>query len=159
MYSNAKSNALIRDLGDKLSKRFAFSGTSVNTVVQGTWTDANGQVWPNLMISEGGTVTEGNPVIYIQISGQDMISKDVFGNQTESYAPHIAQLGYELGAAGNETLPSHADIATAMYELVKTGVRFQLKEIANGTAVTAAAVNAASPVADEDELYWPTKGV
>jgi hypothetical protein len=159
MYSNAKSNALIRDLGDKLSKRLAFSGTSVNKVVQGSYTDGSGQVWPNLVITQNGNAAEGQPVIYIQISGQDMISKDVFGNQTEAYAPHIAQLGYELGAAGNETLPSHADIAACTFELVKTGVRFQLKEIANGTAVTAAAVNAASPVADEDELYWPTKGV
>lgn len=159
MYSNAKANALIRDLGDKLSKRLAFNGTSVNTVTQGSWTDASGQIWPNLICSQNGVVTEGSPVIYIQISGQDMISKDVFGNQTEAYAPHVAQLGYELGATGNATLPSHADIAAATFELVKTGVRFQLKEIANGTAVTAANVNAAAAVADEDELYWPTKSV
>lgn len=157
MYSNAKANALVRDLGDKLSKRLAFNGTSVNTVAQGSWTDSDGQVWPNLFISQNGNVAEGQPVIYIQISGQDMISKDVFGNHTEAYAPHVAQLGYELGAAGNETLPSHADIAACMFELVKTGVHFQLKEIANGSPVTAAAINAAAAVADEDELYWPTK--
>jgi hypothetical protein len=159
MYSNAKANALVRDLGDKLSKRLAFSGTSVNTVAQGTWTDGSGQVWPNLVISQNGNVAEGQPVIYIQISGQDMISKDVFGNQTEAYAPHVSQIGYELGAAGNQTLPSHADIAACMFELVKVGARVQVKEIANGTAVTAANVNAASAISDNEELYWPTKSV
>jgi hypothetical protein len=158
MYSNAKANALIRDMADKLSKRLAFSGTSVNTVTQASYTDANGAVWPYLIISENGVVSESNPVIYIEISNVDMVSKDVFGNQTYAYAPHVLQLAYELNSAG-APIPSAADLAACTYEAEQTGVRTQIKQVANGTAVTAASVNAAAPIADLEDIYWPTKKV
>lgn len=159
MYSNAKAVALLRDVADKLSKRLAYSGTSVNTVATffTSTPDAAGGIWPYLLITEGGNASEGQPVIYVKISAQDMISKDIFGNDTDSYAPHILTFAYELGATGNETLPSHADITTCLWETIKTGVQLQLKEIANGTAVTDANVTAASVTVALDELYWPTK--
>lgn len=157
MFSNAKAVALMRDLQDKLNKRFA-NGSGINTSSSGFYTDSNNAVWPYILLYNATDGSgEGQPVILIQISGQDDISKDIFGNQTYSYAPHILKFAYELGAAGNETIPAHADIIAAEFEAIKTGVRFQLIEIANGTAVTASAVNAASAVADLDELYWPTK--
>ena len=156
IYSNAKAIALIRDLGDKLSKRFA-NGSGINTVSQAFYTDSNGATWPYLLLTTGGTATEGSAVIYIEISGIDAVSKDVFGNELCAYAPHKMLFGYELGAAGNQTIPTHADIATAQFEAIKTGVSLNLIEIANGTAVTAANVNAATPVVTLDELYWPTK--
>jgi len=160
MFSNAKAVALLRDVSDKLSKRLVFSGTSVNTITTAfSAPDAAGGVWPYLLISENGVVTEGNPVIYVKISAQDMISKDIFGNDTDSYAPHNLFVAYELGAAGNETIPSHADIATVLFETIKTGVRLNLVEIANGTAVSDATVSAATPILAIDELYWPTKNV
>jgi hypothetical protein len=60
-----------------------------------------------------------------------------------------------LSSAG-APLVSHVDLITCEFEAIKTGVRSQLKEIANGTAVTAANIPAAA-VADLDQLYWPTK--
>ena len=157
MYSNAKAVALIRDLGDKLSKRLA-SNSGINTVAQSFYTDSNGAVWPVLTLTHNGNAAEGQPVIVIEISNVDMVSKDVFGNQTDSYAPHILQFGYELDG-GSAPLPARADIAVCEYESIMTGVRFQLKEIANGSAATAANLNAASAIADLDDLYWPTKKV
>jgi hypothetical protein len=156
MYSNAKSIALIRDLSDKLNERLKISGSSVNQAAPAFYTDANGAVWPYLLITENGVATEGSPVIYIEISNVDMISKDIFGNQTYAYAPHILQFAYEL-TSGGAPIPAIADILACEFEAIKTGVRFQLKQIANGTAVTAASVNAASAAADLDELNWPTK--
>ena len=160
-YSNAKAVALIRDLGDKLAKRLPSGAAGLNTVTQAFYTDSNGDVWPYLLISHNGNVAEGQPVLYIEISNVDAVSKDIFGNQTQAYAPHVLQLAYELQATPNigDSFVSHADRAACVYESIMTGVRFQLKELANGTAVTAANVNAASPVADLDDLYWPTKKV
>ena len=159
MYSNAKAIALARDLSDKLSKRLAFNGTSVNFISQGfSAPDAAGGTWPYLLISENGTVTEGSPVAYIQFSNPDMVSKDVFGGDTDAYAPTIVQIGYELNTTGGSFV-SNADLATITYETEKTGCRVQIKQVANGTAVTSASVNAAAPLVDLEDLYWPTKSV
>ena len=91
----------------------------------------------------GGTVTEGSAVVYIEISNVDMVSKDIFGNQTYAYAPHILQLGYEL-TSGGAPIPAIADLLTCEFEAIKSGVRLQIKQVANGTAVTPAYVNAAA---------------
>lgn len=149
--SNAKAVALSRDLADKLAKRYAGSST-VNTVRQAF--DANG--WPMIFLSHNGTETAGNAVILIRIKGVDAVSKDIFGGSTTAYAPHTLEFAYELAAA-NKPTPTLADVVTADFEAIKTGVRYQLKEIANGTAVTETSINAKSPDADLDELYWPTK--
>lgn len=154
MQSTAKAIALSRDLADKLTKRFAGSA-SINTIRQAF--DANG--WPMLFLSNAGTETEGSAVILMRIKGVDMISKDIFGNATTAYAPHTLEFAYELTATSNKAIPTIADVLTAEFEAIKTGVRHQLKEIANGTAVTEAAINAASATVDIDELYWPTKSV
>jgi len=164
MYSNAKAIALLRDVADKLSKRLAFanpSGPGLNTVTTAfSAPDAAGGTWPYLLITSGGNAAEGQPVVYVKISAQDMVSKDIFGNDTDSYAPHVLTFAYELtGAAGTNSIPSHADILACEFETIKTGVAFTLKELANGTAVTDANVTAAAVTATYDELYWPTKGV
>lgn len=157
MYSNAKAIRLIQDINDLLSVRLA-ANAGLNTVTQGFYVDSNNASWPYLLLSHNGNVAEGQPVIYIEISNVDAVSKDIFGNQTYAYAPHILQFAYELsGAAGTNPIPAHADIATCQFEAIKSGVRFQLKEIANGTAITPANVNAAAATADLDQLYWPTK--
>lgn len=155
LYSNAKAVALIRDLGDKLAKRLA-GGAGLNTVESALYTDGNGAVWPYLLIYGSGGKAAGNPVVLIEISNVDAVSKDIFGGQLYAYAPHVLQFGYELDANGKPT-PAAADLAACQFEAIKTGVRLQLKEVAHNTAVTAAAVNAASAAADLDELYWPTK--
>jgi len=160
MFSNAKAIALMRDLTNKLQIRFANQGAGlVNTFSQGfSAPDAAGGVWPYILLynATAGTAT-GNPVIYIEIAGIDAVSKDIFGNDTDAYAPHKLLFGYELGAAGNETWAAHSDIVTAEFEAIKTGVAFTLVEVANGAGVTAATVSAATPVTTIDELYWPTK--
>lgn len=154
MKSTAKAAALSRDLADKLSKRYAGS-SSINSVRQTT--DSNG--WPMLFLSNAGSEVEGAAVIAIRISGVDAVSKDVFGNATTAYAPHILEVAYELTATANKAIPLLADVAIANFEAIKTGVRYQLKQIANGTAVTAAAMDAASASADLEELNWPGKSV
>lgn len=153
MQSNAKAVALIRDLADKLSKRYAGSAT-IDTVRQAF--DSNN--WPYLLCSDGGVETAGNPVIFIRISNPDMISKDIFGSQTYAYAPHIMEFAYELTAANNP-IPTDADLFIANFEAVKTGCREQVKETANTVAVNPTNVSAASAIADLDDLYWPTKSV
>jgi hypothetical protein len=149
MQSTAKAIALIRDLQDLLNKRLS---AGLNSSRQAF--DANN--WPYLVFSVSGNEAEGQPVLFIRIANVDMVSKDIFGNQTYAYAPHTLELAYEL-SSGGAPLVSHADLITCEFEAIKTGVRLQLKEIANGTAVTATSVSAASPVADLDQLYWPTK--
>lgn len=151
--STAKAVALARDLADKLSKRYAGSAT-IDTVRQAS--DANG--WPMLFLSDGGVETAGASVILIRIKGVDMVSKDIFGNATTAYAPHILEFDYELTAANNP-IPTDGDLWTAAFESIKVGARCQFKENANGTAVTEANLATATIVADLDELYWPTKSV
>ena len=155
MYSNAKAIRLVQDIVDLLNVRFK-NNAGLNTITQGFYVDANGASWPYAIISSGGTVTEGSSVVYIQIANVDMVSKDIFGNQTYAYAPHILQLGYEL-TSGGAPIPAVADLLTCEFEAIKSGVRLQLKQVANGTAVTPASVNAAAAAADIDQLYWPTK--
>jgi hypothetical protein len=156
IFSNAKPIALLRDLGNKLQIRFQ-NGTGLNTLSQGFYTDANGAIWPYILLYNATSgVGEGNPVVYIEISCVDAVSKDVFGNELYAYAPELMQIGYELSSAG-APIPARSDLETVNFESIKTGVQLQLKELANGTAVTPAAVNAATPVVALDELYWPTK--
>jgi len=107
-------------------------------------------------LSVGGNEAEGQPVIAIRISQEDAISKDVFNNSLLAYTPLLMDFAYELASA-NDPEPSLADIAIASWESINCGVRWQLKALANGSAVTAANMNAAAPIADLDSLYWPTK--
>lgn len=155
MYSNAKAIRLVQDIVDLLTVRFK-NNAGLNTISQGFYVDSNGASWPFATISSGGNVAEGQPVVYIQISNVDMVSKDIFGNQTYAYAPHILQLGYEL-TSGGAPIPAIADLLTCEFESIKSGVRLQIKQVANGTAVTSTSVNAAAPAVDLDQLYWPTK--
>jgi hypothetical protein len=157
IYSNAKPIALLRDLGNKLQIRFE-NNAGVNTLTQGFYTDANGAVWPYILLSNATDgIGEGNPVIYIEISDVNAVSKDIFGNNLYAYAPELLQFAYELNAGNLAPIPARSDILTAEFEAIKTGVQFALVELPNGTAVTAANVNAATPVITLDELYWPTK--
>jgi hypothetical protein len=158
MYSNAKANALIRDLSDRLSVRLPASNAGLNSIRQAYYVDANNASWPILVLSHNGNEAEGQPVLLIEISNVDMISKDIFGNQTYAYAPHLLQFGYEL-SSGAAPLPARADLALAQFEAQTCGCEWQLKEVANGTAVSGASVNAAAAVVDIQPLYWPTKSV
>jgi hypothetical protein len=161
MFSNAKSLALIRDLADRLKVRLSANASpGINQVDESFFVDSKGASWPVLTLSQGGVVTAGSPVVVIQISNVDMVSKDIFGNQTFAYAPHLLQFGYEIGASTTFIpWPSRADLAQIQFEAQTCGCEWQLKEIANGTAATAAALNAAAAIVDIQPLYWPTKSV
>lgn len=153
MKSLAKADALLRDVADKLKVRLAGSAT-IDTVRAAR--DAAG--WPMLFLSDAGNEAAGQPVIAIRIKAVDAVSKDVFGNDLVAFAPHKLEVAYELAAANNP-IPTDVDVLIAEYESIKTGVAIQLKELANGTAVTAANMDAAAVAIELDELYWPTKGV
>jgi len=156
IFSNAKPIALLRDLGNKLQIRFQ-NNSGLNALQQGFYTDANGAIWPYIQLYNATAgLGEGNPVVLIEISCVDAVSKDVFGNELYAYAPELLQFGYEL-SSGGAPIPSRSDLLACEFEAIKTGVQIQLKEVANGTAVTAASVNAATAVETLDELYWPTK--
>jgi hypothetical protein len=153
--STQKPIAFIRDLSDHLSKRFPASASGLNTITQ--YFDANGM--PGIVISHGGVVTTGNPVVVLKISQIPMVSPDVFGNTNGlAYTPLQLQMAWELGAAGNETWVAHSDLMTVHFEATKTGIQQFLFEAVNGTGASDAtfAVSADQIVA-LDELYWPLK--
>jgi hypothetical protein len=151
--SLAKAEALSRSIAENLQKRYAGSST-IDTVRQAR--DANG--WPMIFCSDGGVESASNPVIAIRIMNVDAVSKDVFGNDLNAYAPHTLEVAYELTAANNP-IPTDTDILKAEFESILKGVRLLLKELTNGTAVTAANMDAASAAADLEDLYWPNKSV
>jgi len=150
--STAKADALIRDLADKLGIRLAGSA-SIDTVRRTK--DSAG--WPMLFLSDGGVETAGSPVIAIRIKAIDAVSKDVFGNALDAYAPHAMEIAYEKD--GTEAEPSRRDLQKVEWEAFKLGVKALIKEITDGTAVSAASMDAASADDEIDDLYWPTKGV
>lgn len=153
MKSLSKAEALARDLAAKLKIRLAGSST-IDTVREAR--DASG--WPLIVLSDGGVETAGAAVIGIRISAVDAVSKDVFGNALVAFAPHVLEVACELTAANNP-IPTDVDLLIAEFECIKTGVKLQLKELANGTAVTEANMNAAAVAVELEDLYWPTKGV
>lgn len=153
MKSTAQAQAQARELADKLAKRFKGSAT-INTVRQAT--DANG--WPMLICSAAGNEAAGQPVVALRITNVDAVSKDIFGNATSAYAPHTLEVAYELQASDNPT-PVDKDLITILFEATKTGIKMQVKEIANATAVTEASMNAKAADLELDELYWPLKSI
>lgn len=153
MKSTAHAQANARQLADTLSVRTKGSAT-IDTVRQAT--DANG--WPMLFLSKAGNEAAGQPVIAIRISNPDAGSKDIFGNATSAYTPHTLELAYEISATDNP-VPADVDLIVAVYQTSLTGIKLQVKEIATGTAVTEASMNAAAVKLEIEDLYWPTKGV
>ena len=148
----AKAEALIRELKERLEIRFAGSAR-IDTVRE----DRDSEGYPALFCSDGGTETAGNPVIAIRIKQIDMVSKDVFGNDSKAYAPHACELAYEKD--GTEAEPDRKDLEIAMWELARNGVKIQVKEIADATAVSFASMDATAAAQELDDLRWPTKGV
>ncbi len=153
MKSISKAQALSRDLADKLRKRLAGSA-SIDTVRESQ--DSAG--WPMIFLSDGGSEIASAAVIAIRIQAVDAVSKDIFGNALIAFAPHNLEIAYEL-AVGGEPIAISKDILIAAFEAAKTGVKMQVKEIPNATAVSATSMDAASAIVELDDLYWPTKGV
>lgn len=149
MKSTAKAVAILRDLSDKLKLRLP-------TATIRPANDANG--WPMLFVSASGNEAAGQSVVGLRIMAVDMVSHDVFDNSTFAYAPHAFELAYELTASDNPVAPDSL-LVSVEYEAFKWGVKMQIKEIANGTAVTETSMNAAAVLVELDDIQWPTKGV
>jgi hypothetical protein len=153
--NTAKANAMIRLIASDLALRIANSAAGyVNVVRQAVDTDG----YPCLFLSRNGNEAAGQPVIFIRIKQIDAVSKDVFGNSENAYAPHLMDVAYEL-TAGGFIIPKSEDIFSVLWECIPEGVSLNQIAIANGTAVTVANVNAATPLQTLDWLRWPTKGV
>jgi hypothetical protein len=151
--SNQKLQAIARDLGNRLALRFQ-NNSGLNTIRYA----ADAQGGQLLFFSHNGNEAEGQPVVLVYLQQISMVSNDIFGNPELAYTPSLSQFCYELNSAG-APIPAQADITTIEWELIPFGMRQQLVPIANGTAVTATSAEAATPTADLDNLYWPTKGV
>ncbi|MEM4756242.1 MAG: hypothetical protein QW594_03855 [Candidatus Woesearchaeota archaeon] len=96
-----------------------------------------------LRCSDGGNLAAGQPVIWIQVRQPDLGALDVFQQAHRAYTPHECVLAYELTAADNP-VPANKDLAIVLWELAKLGIATKVKELASGTAVTEANVDAAA---------------
>lgn len=144
----------MRDLKEHLDLRYA-NGAGINSSRLAA--DANG--WPMLFLSVGGNEAEGQPVIVLRIKGLSVPALDQFQQAQYAYAPHTLELAYEAGSVAGHGIPVEADLLKAMFESTKTGITVLQEEIANGTAVTEASMNAAVVTSELNDLYWPNKGV
>ncbi len=162
LYSVDHCVGVARDLADRLSLRLSnqTAGTALNFVRQTQ--DENG--YPIIVVSHGGTETEGNPVVWIRITnlfeysaGANGAPIDIFGNATLPFTPTVTQIAYEL-TAGGAPEPTVTDYSTCLFEIARTGTVVQEYAIANGVAVTEAAVNAATPLITLKDIDWGNKG-
>ncbi len=160
LYSVDHAVGVARDLADRLNLRLdnQTGGSALNFVRQTQ--DEFG--YPILVVSHAGTETEGSPVVWIRLTnlfeyGGAGSPTDIFGNQTLPFTPTVAQIAYEL-TSGGAPIPSTADYSTCLFEIARTGTVVQQYAIANGTAVTETAVNAASPVQTLKDIDWGFKG-
>lgn len=170
LYSVDHAVGVARDLADRLIIRFSNNST-INTVrqTQDEWG------YPILVLSHNATETESNSVIWIRLTNlfeQRLVSGvetspagapvDIFGNATLPFTPTVAQIAYEL-AGGGAPIPTTSDYSTCLFEVARTGTVVQQFAIANGTAVTEAAVTAqlnagTGPLTELKDIDWGYKG-
>lgn len=152
LYSIDHAVGVARDLADRLNMRLVNS-SGLNTVRQTQ--DSAG--WPEIFVSHAGNEAEAQAVIFIRLKNIDVGAIDIFGNSTLPFTPTLGQIAYELNGAG-APIPTTADYSVCFMELVRTGVVIAQYAIANGTAVTAGAVDAATPVQTLKDIDWGFKG-
>ena len=163
IYSIDHCVGVARDLTDRLKLRLCnqTAGGALNTVTQSQ--DENG--YPIIVVTNAADgAGEGEPVVWIRLAnlfensaGANGAPIDIFGNATLPFTPTVAQIAYEL-TSGGAPIPTTADYSTCLFEIARTGTVVQEYAIANGTAVTEAAVNAASPVQTLKDIDWGFKG-
>jgi len=172
LYSVDHAVGVARDLADRLSLRMKNqTAPAINTVRQTM--DENG--YPILVLSSAANEAEGQPVIWVRLTNlfeQRLVSGvetspagapiDVFGNATLPFTPTVAQVAYEL-TSGGAPEPSTSDYSTVLFEIARTGVIVAQFAIANGTAVTEAAVVAqivagTGPLSTLRDIDWGNKG-
>lgn len=152
LYSVDHAVGLARDLADRLSLRFT-NNSGLNTIAQSQ--DANG--YPILVATHNGNAAEGQPVVWIRLTNINVGAIDIFGNSTLPFTPTLCQIAYEL-TSGGAPEPSVADFSTCLFEIARTGCVVAEYAIANGTAVSEASVNAASPIQTLKDIDWGFKG-
>ena len=112
MLSTAKSEAVARDLKEVLEKR----GFSV----------VESQLAKGKKLAIDADMS-------IRIESKDAVSKDIFGNDLDSFTPH------EVKFAIDNAVATHSEVAKVMIELAKFGFALKIGEGANlGAAETAA---------------------
>jgi hypothetical protein len=149
MKSLAKAESLVRKLQEHLGFRLQGSA-SIDTIRE--LKDSEG--YPALVLSDGGNEAAEEPVIAIRVKAIDAVSKDIFGNSFDAFAPHTVEIGYDAAAT------SHLDLAKVMHECSKLGAKLVVKEVAEDAAVTMASLDSTQASLEmEFELRWPTKGV
>ena len=153
MQSLAKAQATMRDLKERLEKRV--QGSSSIDTVRAT---ADSEGWPMLILSDAANESAGQPVIALRLKAVDAVSKDVFGNALKAFSPHEMEVAFELDSS--EAEPSRRDIIKVMIEVAKLGHKVIVKQIADGTAVSASSMDATSPADSlEFDTQWPAKGI
>jgi hypothetical protein len=111
-----------------------------------------------IVLSDGGVETASNPVIGLRVYPIDAISKDVFGNTNIAFTPHVLELAYELAAGGEQT-PNQLDLQMVLFECSKIGLKVNIIEIANGSAVDETNMNATAVAKSlEFDVINPMKG-
>jgi len=103
------------------------------------------------------TIASGTS-LFLQTPGGAPLASGTLTKVSGTGDNSIAYSASALFAAAAQ-LPARNDWMSVESEATKTGCRVQLKEIAAGTAVSEAALNAAVVVSDYEDLYWPTKSV
>jgi len=158
LFSIDHAIGIARDLADRISLRLS-NGSGLNSVRQASTTSASaaGAGWPMLFVSHGGAEAEGDSVIAIRIENINPGSIDIFGNATLPFTPHQMEVAYELNSAG-KPIPANKDLVAVLHEASRPGMVMVQKEIANGTAVTEASVEAASPLQTLADIDWADQG-
>ena len=132
MKSLAKADSLQRDLKERLEFRgFAVSESR----------DAAGWLKLTLDTDEAS----------IRIESEDNISKDIFGNDLVSFAPH------SLDFSSRDDAMSSAKVAKILIEVYKMGV--SKTNIRTHATVLATAEAAAPSEVLEFDILWPSKGI
>lgn len=130
--STAKAESLLRDLKDRLELR----GYSVAESK-----DGNG--WPKLTLN----TNEAS----IRMEAADAVSKDIFGNSLQAFAPHFMDF-----ASRDDAASIALKRAEIMAEVVKTGIE---KVVFKTHATVLATAEAAAGDEIVFDVRWPTKGI
>lgn len=128
MLSKAKSEAMARELKSSLEKR-GFSVAESNL--------AKGK---KLVIEA---------CISIRIEAKDAVSKDIFGNALDAFAPHEVKLAIDNAVA------THSQVAKVMMELGKQGAALKIGE---DSSLAAAETAADSAEEERFNIMFPGKG-
>jgi hypothetical protein len=125
-----------------------FTVTSANATSGAVYTSANGQSF-----TIASTISSGTSLL---VSGS--INPASFsGTLTKVSGTGDATITYSA-FSGFNLIPANMDFSTCLFEIARTGCVVQEFAIANGTAVTEAAVNAASPTQTLKDIDWGFKG-